>query len=352
MLSWYDLLGVEGDADEADIRNAYRRRVRALHPDRFAGDPAGSAMAGQMTVLLNTAWATLGSAAARARYDAELRSPAGPTAATARAGARPTAHPAGPDRGRPAPTDRPPPARGATSTGAGPTGRGATSTGRAGTREDLLARAFSDAEDRVLRVERVYTRPELAALTVAVRTAARPYLERFRVVLEKAAASAETAAGHPDRTARAGLPARAAAMAVAAGWRDVAEDDHRLRVEQRRVTRALVSAAMDSLGVGGVGVDTDADADGTSWVEYRTAPTGAPGQPAARWRLGRREPPPAPPAEPVLHLDDVDRVRFAAGRHLARLPETPPHRQPAAAGSTGSGSSRTAPPAGRATPGR
>jgi curved DNA-binding protein CbpA len=61
----YELLGVKPDATATDIRAAYRRRARVLHPDRRRGtDGAMSA--------LNDAWHTLSDPQRRASYDASL----------------------------------------------------------------------------------------------------------------------------------------------------------------------------------------------------------------------------------------------------------------------------------------
>jgi hypothetical protein len=62
--SHYDVLGVTARASSAEVREAYRRKARAHHPDA-GGD--GRAMAD-----LNAAWRVLGDPHRRAAYDREL----------------------------------------------------------------------------------------------------------------------------------------------------------------------------------------------------------------------------------------------------------------------------------------
>lgn len=64
----YDVLGVEPDADLADLRRAYLSLAQQHHPDRPGGDAA------RMREV-NDAWATLGNPVRRQRYDATLRTP-------------------------------------------------------------------------------------------------------------------------------------------------------------------------------------------------------------------------------------------------------------------------------------
>jgi hypothetical protein len=64
----YALLGIAPDATSDALRDAYRRRAAALHPDRSDGaSTAHTAM-----VELNAAWAVLSDPERRARYDAQL----------------------------------------------------------------------------------------------------------------------------------------------------------------------------------------------------------------------------------------------------------------------------------------
>lgn len=59
-LSAYELLGVSPSASLAEIKTAYRKRVRACHPDLFAGtDEQARALAERWTKALNAAYATL-----------------------------------------------------------------------------------------------------------------------------------------------------------------------------------------------------------------------------------------------------------------------------------------------------
>jgi hypothetical protein len=59
-LSPYEILGLSPSASVAEIRTAYRQRVKACHPDLFAGmDPQARALAERWTKALNAAYATL-----------------------------------------------------------------------------------------------------------------------------------------------------------------------------------------------------------------------------------------------------------------------------------------------------
>jgi len=85
----YQRLGVRADATADDIRRAYRRRARDLHPDHHAqGDPRRRAAAATEMAAVNEAWRVLRDPAARRRYDASLRvtpfgaGPAGPARTT------------------------------------------------------------------------------------------------------------------------------------------------------------------------------------------------------------------------------------------------------------------------------
>lgn len=67
----YLVLGVARDASESEIRDAYRRLARRLHPD-VGGDagPAGPTMA-----EVNAAWSTLSDPARRRAHDAARQRP-------------------------------------------------------------------------------------------------------------------------------------------------------------------------------------------------------------------------------------------------------------------------------------
>jgi len=70
VLSYYDVLGVEPDADVDAIRRAWRVKVRLLHPDKHLGacdDVLAEAV--KETLRVNRAWETLGDPVQRRRYD-------------------------------------------------------------------------------------------------------------------------------------------------------------------------------------------------------------------------------------------------------------------------------------------
>jgi curved DNA-binding protein CbpA len=75
-LSLYEVLAVPPSCSPDELRRAYRRRARELHPDVAAGADTGRAMA-----ELNAAWRVLSDPSARRRYDQTLahRSPVPPT---------------------------------------------------------------------------------------------------------------------------------------------------------------------------------------------------------------------------------------------------------------------------------
>jgi DnaJ-class molecular chaperone len=65
MSSFYEVLGVERDASQADIRKAYRKAALASHPDKNPGDPDAEAR----FVRVGQAYEILGDEGKRARYD-------------------------------------------------------------------------------------------------------------------------------------------------------------------------------------------------------------------------------------------------------------------------------------------
>ena len=67
--TYYEILGVPHDADEATLRRSYRRAMQLVHPDR---NPDGKRTA-RRTRHLNAAKETLLDAEKRKRYDAKLR---------------------------------------------------------------------------------------------------------------------------------------------------------------------------------------------------------------------------------------------------------------------------------------
>lgn len=59
-LSAHEILGIPTSASAAQIKTAYRKRIKACHPDLFARmDPQAQAMAERWTKALNAAYATL-----------------------------------------------------------------------------------------------------------------------------------------------------------------------------------------------------------------------------------------------------------------------------------------------------
>lgn len=67
-MTHYERLGIGTDASPAEVREAFRRAVRAVHPDRH-GEGTTADMAS-----VNQAWWVLSDPARRADYDAALRS--------------------------------------------------------------------------------------------------------------------------------------------------------------------------------------------------------------------------------------------------------------------------------------
>lgn len=66
-MTHYERLGIGTDASPAEVREAFRRAVRGLHPDRH-GEGTTADMAS-----VNQAWWVLSDPARRAAYDAALR---------------------------------------------------------------------------------------------------------------------------------------------------------------------------------------------------------------------------------------------------------------------------------------
>ena len=67
MLNFYRVLGVTSQADDAEIKVAFRRLAKAFHPDVNPGD----IRAEQRFQEINHAYATLRNSSARAVYDRE-----------------------------------------------------------------------------------------------------------------------------------------------------------------------------------------------------------------------------------------------------------------------------------------
>ena len=71
----YDTLGVAKTASSAEIRKAYLRRARALHPDRQLDSPeAQQTQTAQAMRQVNSAWDVLSNADKKATYDRQLKS--------------------------------------------------------------------------------------------------------------------------------------------------------------------------------------------------------------------------------------------------------------------------------------
>ncbi len=69
--SYYDILGVDKNASESDIKSAYRKKVKECHPDLHPGDEK----AAEKFKELNEANETLSDSQKRAAYDYELEHP-------------------------------------------------------------------------------------------------------------------------------------------------------------------------------------------------------------------------------------------------------------------------------------
>jgi curved DNA-binding protein CbpA len=72
-LNHYELLGISRNASEKDIRSAYLRRARQLHPDTMAGaSQCRLAQANEAMARINVAWEILSDPRRRKKYDATL----------------------------------------------------------------------------------------------------------------------------------------------------------------------------------------------------------------------------------------------------------------------------------------
>jgi Tfp pilus assembly protein PilF len=72
--TYYDVLGIDRDADAGEIREAFRRCARERHPDRFKG--AERAAAEREFQALTEAYNVLGDPERRSRYDQVASGPA------------------------------------------------------------------------------------------------------------------------------------------------------------------------------------------------------------------------------------------------------------------------------------
>ncbi len=86
--NYYVLLELSSTATEAEIKMAWREQLQVWHPDRFSHAPALQQKAEAKTKLINQAYEILGDPAARARYDATVK-----TAPTAKAPSPPWSSP-------------------------------------------------------------------------------------------------------------------------------------------------------------------------------------------------------------------------------------------------------------------
>ena len=75
MSTHYDTLGVAPGASASELRKAYLRRARALHPDRQQGrSPADARRAEEAMRQVNVAWGVLSDKQKRSDYDGQLNS--------------------------------------------------------------------------------------------------------------------------------------------------------------------------------------------------------------------------------------------------------------------------------------
>jgi len=74
--TWYVVMGVEPGAPQAEVRAAYLRLARSLHPDRHeSGTPTERGLAERRMREVNEAWSVLGNSTSRAEYDRGLQDP-------------------------------------------------------------------------------------------------------------------------------------------------------------------------------------------------------------------------------------------------------------------------------------
>ena len=73
----YDIVGTPATSTPDELRRAYLKRARQLHPDQYAGRPdAERAKAERGMQELNASWSVLSDPAARRKYDLSLIRPA------------------------------------------------------------------------------------------------------------------------------------------------------------------------------------------------------------------------------------------------------------------------------------
>lgn len=78
LLNYYQLLGLKRDAELADVRRAYHRRARSIHPDRFHEHPDESIRAAIDRIFKRVAeaYTILRDPEKRSYYDKQLDGPA------------------------------------------------------------------------------------------------------------------------------------------------------------------------------------------------------------------------------------------------------------------------------------
>jgi|GEM_PF-1720431 hypothetical protein len=72
-MNYYEVLGVQRDATDEEVRHAYLAKAAQLRPERFVEAPDDViAAVNRASVVIGEAWNVLGDVALRARYDSEL----------------------------------------------------------------------------------------------------------------------------------------------------------------------------------------------------------------------------------------------------------------------------------------
>lgn len=83
-MDYYRILGIPKEADEEQIKQAYRRKAKQYHPDRNPGDPDAEARFKEVV----EAYETLGDAGRRRAYDRKQEAEAGAPTGKARTKSR------------------------------------------------------------------------------------------------------------------------------------------------------------------------------------------------------------------------------------------------------------------------